>query len=71
MQTQAQIPFNLIIPYIHVSQKLQSNRIKTTIRTVAKPVVQSLWSLLMSEGLLATSSSTLIHDVARTCTTTR
>ena len=58
MQIQAQIPFNLIIPYIHVSQKLKSNPIKTAIRTVAKPVVQSPWSLLMSDWLLATSPST-------------
>lgn len=40
MQIQAQIPFNSIIPYIHVSQKLQSNPIKTAVRSGAKPVEQ-------------------------------
>lgn len=68
MQIQAQILFNLIIPYIHVSQKLKSNLIETAIRTVAKPVVQSL-SLLMSKWLLATSPSTLFHHMAQTCST--
>lgn len=49
MRMQAPIQFNLIIPYIHVSQEFPSNPITPAIGTVAKPVAPSLWPWLMSE----------------------